>query len=305
MTTRLESSVLTGILVSLALIGPASVAAQSGGGYSVDADWVQLPEGMEWNGSVSWLTPDGKGNVLVLVRAAPYFRLFTKDGRFVRAWGKDGEFQSPHSITFDPEGFLWATDSAGHVVYKYGADGEILMTLGEKGVAGDNTSRDLFNEVNHVAFGPDGDVYVSDGYENSRVVHFTKEGEFVRIIGGAKGSAPGQLQVPHGVAVDSQGRILVNDSDNQRVSVFGKDGRYVETWPFPSRGGIVVTADDTVYISDVNAGAVNIVRNGELIESIPVAARAHGLSVDPDGTIYVSDSRERKVIRITRTDSHD
>ena len=74
---------------------------------------------------------------------------------------------------------------------------------------------------------------------------------------------------------------------------------------FPSRGGIVVTADDTVYISDVNAGAVNIVRNGELIESIPVAARAHGLSVDPDGTIYVSDSRERKVIRITRTDSHD
>jgi peptidylamidoglycolate lyase len=300
MMTRLASFVFTGILVSVGCIAPSSVWAQSGSGYTVDADWVRLPEGMEWNGSVSWITPDGKGNVLVLVRAAPYFRLFTKNGQFVRAWGMDGEFGSPHSVTVDSQGFLWATDSANHVVYKYGADGEVLMTLGKKGVAGDNTSRDLFNQVNHVAFGPEGDIYVSDGYQNSRVVHFTKEGEFIRIIGGVKGPAPGQLQVPHGVAIDSRGRILVNDSDNQRVSVFARDGHFVETWSFPSRGGIVVTADDTVYVSDVNAGAVNIVRNGELIESIPVDARAHGLAVDTDGTIYVSDSRGRKVIRITR-----
>ena len=132
-------------------------------------------------------------------------------------------------------------------------------------------------------------------------MHFTSEGEFVRIIGGVKGSAPGELQVPHGVAVDSAGRILVNDSDNQRISVFAGDGSFVETWPFPSRGGIVVTDDDTVYVSDVNAGAVNIVRNGELIESIPVDARAHGLALDTDGTIYVTDSRNREVIRITRS----
>ena len=300
MKTRLARIVFTGVLASLSLLGSASGFAQSAGTYSVDADWVQLPEGMEWNGSISWITPDGKGNVLVLVRAAPYFRLFTKDGQFVRAWGMEGEFESPHSVTFDSEGLLWATDSSGHVAYKYSSEGEILMTLGERGVAGDNTFHDLFDQVNHLAFGPDGDIYVSDGYGNSRVVHFTKEGEFVRIIGGAEGSAPGELLVPHGVAVDSGGRILVNDSDNQRISVFAKDGGFVETWPFPSRGGIVVTADDTVYISDVNAGAVNIVRNGELVDSIPVDARAHGLGVDTDGTIYVSDSRGRQVIRITR-----
>lgn len=300
MATRLTSSVFSGILVMLALVGPASVVAQSGGGYSVDADWAKLPDGLEWNGSVTWITPDGQGNVLVLVRAAPYFRLFTKDGQFVRAWGEEGEFDSPHSVTFDSDGFIWATDSAGHVVYKYSTEGEVLMTLGERGVAGDNTSQDHFNQVNHLAFGPDGDIYVSDGYVNSRVVHFTKEGDFVRIIGGIEGSAPGELLVPHGVAVDSAGRILVNDSDNQRVSVFAADGSFVETWPFPSRGGIVVTANDTVYISDVNAGAVNVVRNGELVESIPVDARAHGLGVDTDGTIYVSDSRNRAVMRIKR-----
>lgn len=298
MESRLAGIVFTGLLMSCAFVGSTSALAQSGSRYAADADWIQLPEGMDWNGATSWVTPDGKGNVLVFVRAAPHFRLFTTDGHFVKAWGMDGEFQNAHSVTFDPQGFIWATDSASHVVHKYSTEGEILMTLGKKGVAGDNASRELLNQVNHVAFGPDGDIYVSDGYENSRVVHFTKEGEFVRIIGGAKGSAPGQLLVPHGVAVDSQGRILVNDSDNQRISVFGKDGRFIEAWPFPSRGGIVITADDTVYISDVNAGAVNIVKNGEIIESIAVDARAHGLGVDTDGTIYVSDARGRKVIKI-------
>ena len=296
----LAQIVFTTFLICCAVAGSKNISAQTGGGYTVDADWIQLPEGMDWNGSTSWITPDGKGNVLVFVRAAPYFRLFTRDGHFVRAWGEDGQFQNAHSVAFDSEGFIWATDSANHVVYKYSADGELVMTLGDKGVAGDNSSRDLFNQVNHVGFGPDGGIYVSDGYGNSRVVHFTKEGEFVRIIGGVAGSEPGQLLVPHGVAVDSQGRILVNDSDNQRISVFGKDGNFVETWPFPSRGGIAVAADDTVYISDVNAGAVNIVKDGQLIDSIAIDGRAHGLGLDIDGTIYVSDSRGRKVFKISR-----
>jgi streptogramin lyase len=140
---------------------------------------------------------------------------------------------------------------------------------------------------------------VSDGYVNARVVHFTPSGQFVRIIGGVKGSEPGQLQVPHGVALDSKGRILVNDSDNQRVSVFDKDGKFVETWPFPSRGGIVVMADDTVYVSDVNAGIVNISKNGKKIDSVS-ADRAHGLGADVDGAIYVSGASRMTVMKITR-----
>jgi sugar lactone lactonase YvrE len=208
-------------------------------------------------------------------------------------------FQTAHSITIDSQGFLWATDSTAHVVHKFSPDARLLMTLGKKGVAGDNTSRDTFNQPNHVAIAPNGDIYVSDGYVNARIVHFNSGAQFLRIIGGVKGSQPGQLQVPHGVALDSQGRILVNDSDNQRVSVFDKDGRFIETWPFPSRGGIVVAADDTVYVSDVNVGIVNIVKNGKRIDSVS-ADRAHGLGVDVDGSIYVSGASRMTVMKITK-----
>ena len=281
-----------------AVLFSAFVSAQLAAPYQIDEEWIHHPDGEGWDGATTWVSPDNEGNVLVMVRQAPYFRLFSKEGEFIKAWGHEDEYKNAHSVTYDAEGNVWATDAASHVVYKYNSKGDVVFTLGEKGQSGDNESRTLFNQVNHVGLGPDGDIYVSDGYGNARVVHFSPQGEFIRIIGGSKGEAPGQLSTPHGVAVDSQGRILVNDSDNQRISVFDSKGVFLETWPFPSRGGIVVAGDDMVYVSDVNAGAVNIVKDGELVETIAVNARAHGLGVDKDGTIYVSDARGRKVIRI-------
>ena len=300
MTTRLHIRVLAMFVACFVLAGSNGTSGQSGGAYTVDANWAQLPAGTTWNGNTTWITADGKGQVVVLVRTAPYFRMFTRDGRFVKSFGDDGLFQSAHSVTIDAQGFLWVTDSAAHVVHKFSPDGRLLMTLGKKGVAGDNTSRDLFNQPNHVAIAPNGDIYVSDGYVNARVVHFAGAGQFVRIIGGVKGAQPGQLQLPHGVALDSSGRILINDSDNQRVSVFDKEGRFVEAWAYPSRGGIAVAADDTVYISDVNAGIVNIVKNGKRIDSVS-AERAHGMGIDTDGSIYVSGASRMTVTKIKKT----
>jgi sugar lactone lactonase YvrE len=297
--TRSIATVLSGLLVCLVLVDLPRTSAQSGGNYKVDANWAQLPQGTTWGGSTSWITADGKGNVLVLVRTAPYFRFFSRDGKPVKSFGEDGLFQNAHAVTVDSQGFLWVTDAASHVVQKFSPDGRLLMTLGTKGVAGDNASRNQFNQPNHVAVAPNGDIYVSDGYQNARVVHFSGNGQFVRIIGGVKGSQPGQLQLPHGVALDSRGRILVNDSDNKRVSVFDKEGKFVESWPFPSRGGIAVTSDDTVYISDVNVGVVNIVKNGKLIDSVS-ADRAHGMGVDTDGSIYVSGASRMTVMKITK-----
>jgi sugar lactone lactonase YvrE len=294
------------ILVSLALgqapapVAPASTAstASTNDKYVVNTQWAQVPADLPWNAATSGIAPDGKGNVLVFVRGMPFFRLFTTEGKFVRSWGDAALFTQPHSLMFDREGFVWTTDTTGHVVYKFDANGKVLLTLGKKGMPGDNASQELFNQPSALAIAANGDIYVSDGYVNSRVVHFNKDGKFIRIIGGTKGAGPGQLQLPHGVAIDSAGRILVGDSDNKRIAVFDKDGKFVENWPFASRGGMVITADDTLYVSDVNTG-VMVVKNGKLIDTIGGIGRPHGLGVDKDGTIYTADATNRAVIKIS------
>ena len=256
--------------------------------YDVKADFAGLA-GAGWGASTTSVATDGKGQVIVMVRAVPYIRVFTTDGKPVRTWGDAGLFNLAHSVHIAPDGSVWATDPQAHVVHKFSADGKLLMTLGTKGTPGDDTSRTAFNQPNGVGFAPNGDVYVSDGYVNSRIVHFTSDGKFVRIIGGKKGGAPGELQVPHGVAVDTQGRIIVADSDNKRVSVFDKDGRFVKTIAAPSRGGVVAGADGTIYVSDVNAGAVVVIRNDQIADVVKVEGRPHGLAVDPTtGDIYTS-----------------
>lgn len=281
------------------LLPGGSAIAQAQTGWHIDADWAQVPDG-DWGGSTSWVAADGKGKIVVMVRSAPYFREFDRDGRFLRAWGGAPAFRNAHSIGFDVDGNLWATDAGNHVVYKFAADGSLLLTLGRFGEAGDNDSTELFNQPNHVAFGPDGSLYVSDGYGNARIVQFTADGRYLRHIAGSQGAGPGQLQLPHGIALDMQGRLLVNDSDNQRISVFAQDGGFLESWPWPSRGGLVAGADGTVYVSDVNAGAIYLLRDGALLDTIEVPVRPHGLAVDSDGSIYVSDALARQVLRIVR-----
>jgi streptogramin lyase len=280
------------VLVAGSLLNSAFAQSSLFDKYDVNmTKWAQLPADMPWGGLTSWVAADGKGTVIVLVRKAPYFRVFTTDGKLVKSWGDDGLFVEAHSAQFDRDGFIWATDPNGHVVHKFSPDGKLIMTLGKKGVAGDNASHDTFNRPNAVAIAPNGDVFVSDGYVNSRVVQFSKDGKFIKIIGGVKGNGPGQLQLPHGVAIDSKGRLLVSDSDNKRIAIFDKDGKFIESWAAPCRGNIVITSDDTVYVSDVNAGAVTILRDGKIIDAIHVEGRPHGMAVDPATLdVYTSSS---------------
>ena len=289
----MTKGILSAVVLSATVLGSAVIYAQSTLGslfdrYDVKANFAGLA-GAGWGASTTSVAADGKGHVIVMVRAVPYLRVFTADGKPVKTWGDAGLFSLAHSVHVAPDGAIWASDPNAHVVYKFSADGKVVMTLGKKGVAGDDTSRDAFNQPNSVGFGPNGDIYVSDGYGNSRVVQFKSDGSFVRIIGGRKGAAPGELQVPHGVAVDPQGRVIVADSDNKRVSVFDKDGRFVKVIAAPSRGGLVAAGDGTIYVSDVNAGVVTLIRNDQIADVIKVDGRPHGLAVDPaTGDVYTS-----------------
>ena len=288
MTKRTLTAMLIATMCGVAAVGAQSTLGSLFDRYDVKANFAGLM-GAGWGASTTSVAADGKGQVVVMIRAVPYFRVFTTDGKPVKTWGDAGLFNLAHSVHVAADGAIWATDPQAHVVHKFSTDGKQLLTLGKKGTAGDDASRDTFNQPNGLGFAPNGDVYVSDGYVNSRVVHFTADGKFVRIIGGKKGSAAGELQVPHGVAIDPQGRIIVADSDNKRLSIFDKDARFVKTIAAPSRGGVAAAADGTIYVSDVNAGVVAVIRNDQIVDVIKVEGRPHGLALDPaTGDIYTS-----------------
>jgi DNA-binding beta-propeller fold protein YncE len=268
---------------------PSSTLSSLLGRHTVRGDFG-VKEPKEWGGTTTWVAADGKGTVLVMVRVAPYFRFFTTEGKPIRQWGdKDLFTGEAHSAHFGPDGSIWATDSVDHTVRKFSPTGELLLTLGKQKVAGDNTSQDTFNRPNVVAFGPRGQVFVSDGYGNQRVVEFTPEGKFVRIFGGKKGTGDGEMAMVHGVAIDSQGRVYATDSDNQRVVVFDAQGKFLKNIAMTGRGGSFMAADGTFYISDVNSGAVAVMKNDQLVDAIKVEGRPHGLAVDPTtGDVYTS-----------------
>jgi len=268
---------------------PASTLSSLYGRYTVRGDFG-VKEPKEWGGTTTWVAADGKGTVVVMVRVAPFFRFFTTEGKPIRQWGDKELFTGEaHSVHFGPDGSVWATDSVEHTVRKFSPTGELLLTLGKQKVAGDNTSQDAFNRPNVVAFGARGQVFVSDGYANQRVVEFTPEGKFVRIFGGKKGTGDGEMAMVHGVAIDAQGRVYATDSDNQRVVVFDAQGKFLKNVAIPGRGGSFMGADGTFHISDVNSGAVAVMRNDQIVDVIKVEGRPHGLAVDPaTGDVYTS-----------------
>jgi sugar lactone lactonase YvrE len=268
---------------------PTSTLSSLFGRYTVRGDFGHK-EPKEWGGTTSWVAADGKGTVVVLVRVPPYFRFFTTDGKPIRQWGDKGLFTGEaHSAHFGPDGSVWATDSVDHTVRKFSPTGELLLTLGKQKVAGDNASQDAFNRPNVVAFDQRGNVFVSDGYGNQRVVQFTPEGKFVRIFGGRKGTGDGEMAMVHGVAIDAQGRVYATDSDNQRVVVFDASGKFLKNISITGRGGSFMAADGTFYISDVNSGAVAVMKNDQIADVIKVEGRPHGLGVDPTtGDVYTS-----------------
>jgi len=254
------------------------------------------PRGQDvWNLPRS-VAVDGKGSILIFRASQPPVLIFNRAGELQKTWG-DGLFPDGHSIDFDNEGFLWLTDRKDQMVYKYTMDGRQVMTLGKKGVAGNNSSTDAFNFPTDVAIARNGDIFVSDGDNNSRVVHFSKDGKFIKIIGGTKGSQPGQFDHPHALAIDSKGRLLVLDQQmeahNARVQVLDQNGTFLEQWKLGGRQptGIAIAADDTVYIADTDANSVTIFKNGRPVDVIgSLQARPHNLALDPGtGVLYMVD----------------
>lgn len=172
-------------------------------------------------------SPDA-GEVYVFQRGkhADPVVVFDAKGKYLRSWGK-GLFGNPHAIRTDRDGNVWITDNGNHQVMKFTPKGELLLSLGVRGQAGADAK--TFNRPTDIAWAPNGDFYVSDGYGNSRVVKFAKNGKYLTAWG-RRGTGPGEFNLPHSVAVDAKGQVYVADRENNRIQIFDSDGKYLREW---------------------------------------------------------------------------
>jgi DNA-binding beta-propeller fold protein YncE len=154
-----------------------------------------------------------------------------------------------HEIRVDPEGNVWVVDAPGQAIFKMNPQGHTVMTLGTKGKAG--MTENSFYLPTDVAFAPNGEIVVSDGYGNARVVRFSHDGKYLGQFG-ERGNGPGQFQLPHSVVIDKQGRLYVADRDNQRVEVFDAQGKYLTEWDHVgSLSSLVMTRDQHIWAGGV------------------------------------------------------
>jgi len=267
---------------------PASRAAA----YRPVADWARLPEGMRW-GQVTASAADADGNLYVFRRAQPPILQLNPKGELTRGFG-EGVIAAAHGIRVDPQGFLWTADVRGHTVYKMDRDGNVLMTLGKKGVSG--VGVDTFNGPTDVLVTKTGEVFVTDGQFNSRVVHFAGDGTFMKAWGTA-GSGPGQFKVPHAIAIDSAGRLFIADRDNGRIVIFDQQGTFIDEWTaFGQPSGLFIDAADRLYVAAIGARSglvTGSARTGKVDGFLAIPAKdlngPHLVTVDARGQVYVAD----------------
>jgi len=318
---------LTVSVATLAAVFSVTVEAEPAGGierYEVVHGWPQLPPG-EILGQATGVGTDSKGDVWVFHRAGrtweepfptepiPRTTVWVFDantGQLIKSWGA-GLFIMPHGLTIDRDGNVWLTDVGLQQVFKFSPDGRILMTVGEARVAG--TDDKHFDKPTDVAVAADGTFFVSDGYGNSRVLHFAADGTLVKAWG-TKGAGPGEFDLPHGITIDSAGRVLVADRSNARVQVFDQTGRYLAQWRSPelgrpyalvaARAGRYVVADggDQPDVPPDRSGVAVTDEDGHVLERIGRFGNydgqfrlAHDIAAAADGTVYVVDAWGQRV----------
>jgi peptidylamidoglycolate lyase len=226
---------------------PAYPRVDDTAGYKVDPNWPQeKPPGGEWTAAMSSVAIAPDGNVWTFNRGKIPVQVYTPEGRLVKSWGEGGLFKNPHTVRFDNAGNLWFVDTGTNTVRRFTTDGKVLMTIGTPDQAGVDETH--LNQPNDVAVAANGDVYVSDGYGNDRVVVFDKHGKFVRTWG-KLGTGPGEFSQPHSLVLDSKGRVYVADRNNSRIQVFDAKGKFLTEWKnIITPWALFITKNDEIYV---------------------------------------------------------
>ena len=313
--------------------------------YRSIENWAKLPDGRTW-GSTSAVDIDRDGtSVWVGERCGhvggpgqvqpggalgcdgsnldPVLK-FDASGRLVKSFGA-GLFVFPHGIHADRDGNVWVVDglgrgNKGHQIIKFTADGKELMRLGKPGVTG--AGPDEFNTPSSVITNANGEIFVGDGHggnTNARIMKFSKEGKLIKTWG-KKGSGPGELDTPHALAMDSQGRLFVADRNNNRVQIFDQEGNYIADWKQFSRPSGVYIRNDVIYVADSeseispgrNVGwkrgiRIGNARTGEVtafipdpVEKVTTTSAAEGVAVDAQGNVFGAEVGPHRLMKYVK-----
>jgi DNA-binding beta-propeller fold protein YncE len=282
------------------------------------ADWqAKFPGG--WQPiEVNSLAIDSQDRIYAFNTGEYPVTVFDRDGNLLNTWGED-LFKHSHGARIIDDIIYWA-DDFNHTVNKSTLDGKLLMTLGNKDKPSDTgfswvdengkrldfmaalrsvkRSGPPFNGPTSVALSASGEIFVSDGYGNARIHKFTPDGKLL-LSWGEPGEAKGQFIVPHSVAIDKKGRVLVADRHNNRIQIFDDKGKYLTAWGdlnLPT--SIFIDKEQAVYVAELMPRLSIFNLDGKLLaqwgnegrtKEDPLFVALHSVVVDSQGSIYVAE----------------
>jgi DNA-binding beta-propeller fold protein YncE len=266
--------------------------------YEPVAIWDAASVGVELD-KILGIGIDSKGRVYATAgKGEKGVLVFNAAGRVVDSWGKG--FVDKHGLRVIDDK-VWVTDRERHIVMQFTLDGKLVRTLGTDGKSGLGDNE--FNKPSDVAIAPNGDIYVSDGYGNSRVMRFGADGKFKQSWG-TKGNGPGEFDLVHNIVIDKKGRVYIADRENERVQIFDANGKFLEQWKHVGKPfGLYVDGKMNVYITDGESNSIYVVsERGKVPSKFGKTGggpgefkMAHSITVDKKGNIYIAEGDGRRI----------
>jgi len=267
--------------------------------YELIENWGKLPAGDTF-GMVSAIATDSQDRVFAFQRKEPPMLIFDRDGNLTDSWG-NGSFEFAHGIHIADD-VVYVTDRNTSVCIMYTLDGKPIQMLGRHGVHSDTGCEnpgDLvpraagpFNYPAELVPSPSGDLYVADGYRNSRVHRFSNDGQLKKSWGLPGKSGPNEFHLPHSLLIDGD-NVVVCDRENDRIQVFDLDGDFKEIWDDIQRPmDISMDTDGNYMVSEGqrdNSARISILdKKGGVLSRFECRGSGHGSWIDSRGDIYLA-----------------
>jgi DNA-binding beta-propeller fold protein YncE len=263
--------------------------------------WEQLPETMA-HADVAGAAVGPDDRVYALTRSENRVMVYAPDGSFLDAWG-EAELTRPHMLSLGPDALVYVADDRAHMIRVFTPGGRPVRVIGDGRPSETGVDMDAptffdrcasiraggpFNTPTKAAAAADGEVYVSDGYGNSRVHRFDGDGRLLASWG-ETGTGPGEFHVPHSVAIHPDGRLFVTDRENDRIQLFDREGRFLEAWTQVRRPtDVAFDGDGFVFVTELPRLAGNLGRDRSFTNGLTEVDLPGRVSIlSPEGSVVM------------------